>query len=549
MKRMENIEAARRPVRTAEALLLALAGLFAGVMWCRGTEAGGPQQAGAGDGDSVERVVSLLKEMPSSWPDSEFEAAARQIAAYPSDAIRAGMDRYLKWSRTTLGPDVYFAGQKLYALNKYLFDLPETVRLDSPMVKFDYLNWFTGHISGDGRKDSDLVWIRWPWAEQEDGTWRLLPGPGSSSGPPYSWPLEAFDYYRRTLPRRDVGRKRSGPATRPAERPVRREVDAIVSLLEEMPNWTKPNMADANKRAKMEDTARRIAGYPTEAIRAAMERYWKEGTAAAGDEASRAGLGLYVLNKYLFDFPETVALDSATRRHDAPWFGGWTSGWFWTKQGSKWVRVYSKLMPNWAWIRWPWAEQEDGTWRLWATPPDSTEQAYRPLEAFDYYRKTYPRRDVARRRDRSRVLPALIETLAEESPRACYRAAKALKSIGKPSVLPVVEFLEKVENDERADPGLRALNEMGMELVADVLKRGETVDPGLVELLKSRARTVRIWAAQTLGRMGSCAKSAIPALKETLKDGDPKVRDAASEALQRIRDAPQPSTEKRDSAR
>jgi len=300
-----------------------------------------------------------------------------------------------------------------------------------------------------------------------------------------------------------------------------------------MPDWTKPNVADAAKPAKIEASVRGIAAYPTEMIRAAMERYWKERTAAGGKEAFLAGLRLYVMNKYLFDFPEVVRRDSPTAQREGGWFGGWV-----------WRRAYRKNISDWLWIRWPWAEREDGTWRLLASPPDSAEQSYRPLEAFDYYRKTYPRRDVGRRRDRSRVLPALIAALEDDSEPGPYRAAEALRNIGKSAVLPVVEFLKKVEGDERADPALLALNEMGKELVADVLKRGDTIDPGLVELLKSRAPTVRRWAAKMLGRMGPCAKSAIPALEEKLKDSDLEVRKAAAEALQRVRQPPKPSTEK-----
>jgi len=55
-----------------------------------------------------------------------------------------------------------------------------------------------------------------------------------------------------------------------------------------------------------------------------------------------------------------------------------------------------------------------------------------------------------------------------------------------------------------------------------------------IELLKASDSTARALAARNLGNMGSRAESAIPELKNLLEDENPKVRELAKEALEKI---------------
>ena len=390
-KRGRGVRWARRCVIGVVSVIILVA------IVCRGRRgARRPEEAAVVDERDVQTIISLLEQMPdwgtrgTTTPDkrARIEAAVRRIAAHDLDTIRAAMVRHLR-DRRGIGSPV-LAETKLFVLTKYLFDFPETVRLGCPHFEFDG-GWIGDMpLTGDpySHEESDLAWIRWPWSEDEEGTWRLT---GSLDIGRTPWlPIEAFDYHRKTFGRRDVSKKRRPPRTPPPAHPLPRDVDAVVSVLGAMPPWCGPNVAHPATRAKIEAAAQEIAAYSTETIRAAMERYSKENRTAGQRKANQAELRLYVLNKYLFDFPEVVRVNSATRRHDAGWFGGWFGD------------VEHPKPSDWVWIRWPWAEQEDGTWLLFGAPGASVEGPYDPLEAFDYYRQTYPRRDFGRKREAAR---------------------------------------------------------------------------------------------------------------------------------------------------
>ena len=59
----------------------------------------------------------------------------------------------------------------------------------------------------------------------------------------------------------------------------------------------------------------------------------------------------------------------------------------------------------------------------------------------------------------------------------------------------------------------------------------------VTELLKSKKFMARAYAAEALGRMGAPASGSIKQLEATLQDEDQEVREAAQEALQKIRQA------------
>ncbi len=71
----------------------------------------------------------------------------------------------------------------------------------------------------------------------------------------------------------------------------------------------------------------------------------------------------------------------------------------------------------------------------------------------------------------------------------------------------------------------------------EVMKKQQWGDPKKqMDLLGSDQPQVRVLAVTNLGNMGKAAAEAVPALEELLeKDPDPKVRDAADAALQKIR--------------
>ena len=58
--------------------------------------------------------------------------------------------------------------------------------------------------------------------------------------------------------------------------------------------------------------------------------------------------------------------------------------------------------------------------------------------------------------------------------------------------------------------------------------------PHLIEALSDKDPQVRSATAQTLGQIGEAAKSAVPALKGSLNDGNEFVRAKAEEALKKI---------------
>jgi len=158
---------------------------------------------------SSAEVVALIESMPTwvklhSWEKQEkeqaqIEAAIRKIAGYDTDVIRSAEEFYLAADR---GATIDRTGQ-LYILNKFLFDLPEKVRLDSPASN-DFGGWWMNRpIHRDPRNPEDVgeVSMRWPWSENAQGAWRLTGRSNIFSGPPYQ-ALQAFDFYRETYGRR-----------------------------------------------------------------------------------------------------------------------------------------------------------------------------------------------------------------------------------------------------------------------------------------------------------------------------------------------------------
>ncbi len=172
---------------------------------------GEPPQAE--DDRPVEEVLALIDEMPD-WASTasgdedvveRIDSAARRIAAYPTATIRAA---FVQCREDVGGQSAY--ERKLYVLNQFLFDLPRTVRRDSPHFSATGGPWLGAPVSGAERdpQPSDEADMRWPWAADAEGVWRLTGRFFGYFGASYNY-LRAFDYYSANFGRREI------PAARP----------------------------------------------------------------------------------------------------------------------------------------------------------------------------------------------------------------------------------------------------------------------------------------------------------------------------------------------
>jgi HEAT repeats len=115
----------------------------------------------------------------------------------------------------------------------------------------------------------------------------------------------------------------------------------------------------------------------------------------------------------------------------------------------------------------------------------------------------------------------LIEQLGDRKFRVREDATKQLTAIGKPAVPALRAVLESPDPDIRLRARL-------------ILNKIESGIPYLIGALGDRDAKVRKDAAVQLGRIGTPAKEAAPALVRALKDPDQTVRDAALNALQAV---------------
>jgi HEAT repeat protein len=127
-------------------------------------------------------------------------------------------------------------------------------------------------------------------------------------------------------------------------------------------------------------------------------------------------------------------------------------------------------------------------------------------------------------------VPVLLRALNEDDEYA-YVAAGALFDIGPAAGKEAASALE-ARLKQATDPDWRARLAGALWRVSG---HAETVLPAFVELLSSEDETLRGRAAWFLAEMGPGAAEAIPSLERLLKDGSRDVREAAAEALKKIR--------------
>jgi HEAT repeats len=113
--------------------------------------------------------------------------------------------------------------------------------------------------------------------------------------------------------------------------------------------------------------------------------------------------------------------------------------------------------------------------------------------------------------------------LLDPSPDVRARAAQALATFEHRAVAALTSALNDKEYKVRSTAA-EALVTIGPGPVV----------PTMIEALKSPEAPIRANAAVVLGAFGPAAKPAIPALGRALKDANPRVRELAGEAVNRI---------------
>jgi len=136
---------------------------------------------------------------------AQVRRLAEQIATYPLDTIRRGMEIYHgEQSDQVIAVDgkLPVVGSlrvdgTLLIVNRFVFVVPPTVRRDSPHFRTFGGQWVGMPITGDPRHpaDSDEMDMRWPWSVDKAGQWTLTGTLEGFVGAPYD-PFEAFDYFR-----------------------------------------------------------------------------------------------------------------------------------------------------------------------------------------------------------------------------------------------------------------------------------------------------------------------------------------------------------------
>ena len=122
-----------------------------------------------------------------------------------------------------------------------------------------------------------------------------------------------------------------------------------------------------------------VGRYDLDTIREAVRTYVERGETDSADWRHIERGTLYILNKYLFNVPETTPA--------AKWrgFGGWTG-----------IPHHGKYVNE----MYPLSYDEKGRITLSGEASSYLGPPYAALEAFDYYRKTYGRRQLTCPRSR-----------------------------------------------------------------------------------------------------------------------------------------------------
>ncbi len=153
------------------------------------------------------------------------------------------------------------------------------------------------------------------------------------------------------------------------------------------------------------------------------------------------------------------------------------------------------------------------------------------------------------------LVPTLVSLLKDENDKVRLNVIFALMGMEAADTIPALEELATDTNFTKS--AVRALRAIGPAGVKSLLKLLQDRDPDvrmqtastlflmhrvpdeaiplLVKALADDYSDLRVVAAKALGSIGPRAKAAIPALTELLNERILQARDAASEALKRVR--------------
>jgi len=109
-----------------------------------------------------------------------------------------------------------------------------------------------------------------------------------------------------------------------------------------------------------------------------------------------------------------------------------------------------------------------------------------------------------------------------------YRAVRAFRALGSAAAAAIPELTDMIEG--RVEIGERAF------AVDALLNLGSAGLPAVATVLTNRANWLSppIYSVHRLGRLGTNARPAVPALQFLLTDPDPRIRDGATNALRQI---------------
>jgi HEAT repeat protein len=128
---------------------------------------------------------------------------------------------------------------------------------------------------------------------------------------------------------------------------------------------------------------------------------------------------------------------------------------------------------------------------------------------------------------------ALIDTLQDRDVEVRQAVAIALARVGPPAETALPKLLKAAHDPDKSVRchAIHALGALGKPAVSAI--------PDLIDILrKDEAADVRLAAIEELASFGQDAKAAIDALTVASKDGRTAVRDAAQEALKKIKQSP-----------
>jgi HEAT repeat protein len=131
-------------------------------------------------------------------------------------------------------------------------------------------------------------------------------------------------------------------------------------------------------------------------------------------------------------------------------------------------------------------------------------------------------------------VPALGRVLSDADATVRLEAVRALHRF-KSAAADIAPMLVRALEDDSIDVVAHAT----MFLALDLRREPDRLVPALVRGLKSERPLARVQARWILGTLGPSEEKAVPALERLCEDVDESVRDAAAEALAKIREEKQ----------